>query len=399
MNASDIDRIRDAGLISGEQRSAIIQHFKLEREANKLLVILSILGGVLISGGIILLIASNWRDIPRLVKLAAGLALMLGAHFGGWRLRQSGRQPVVGEALHLLGSGLFLANIALVGQIYNLSSRPPNAILLWLAGIAALPWLLRSKAQHILVLCAFGLWLGLEMNQNDSVLYFGGEARQCMFYAILGIVLWGAGIQLGRTGFAEFGPATEKFGLVAMHIAAYPLALGFYYDSDRVASGAWLLAGSFTALALVLLLLSTRNESLLPNRQWRWTWAGALTGVLALAWVGLRVKSNSNWGYDFRHAGAHWIAIPARFFLCQLQAQIGLLRRSPWLVNVAITFLGLYVITAYFELFGSMQTTGLMFVISGVLLIALAVYLERKRRGLLQRMRGAPPLTPEAGTP
>jgi hypothetical protein len=37
-----------------------------------------------------------------------------------------------------------------------------------------------------------------------------------------------------------------------------------------------------------------------------------------------------------------------------------------------------------------------MFVVSGVLLIALAIFLERKRRGLLQRMRAAPTITPEA---
>ena len=42
-----------------------------------------------------------------------------------------------GEALHLLGSGLFLGNIALLGQIYHLPGDPPDAILLWLIGIAA----------------------------------------------------------------------------------------------------------------------------------------------------------------------------------------------------------------------------------------------------------------------
>jgi uncharacterized membrane protein len=396
MKASDIDRLRDAGLISGEQRNAIIEHFKLDREANKMLVILSILGGILISAGIILLIASNWQDIPRLVKIATGLCLMLGAHVGAWRLRQSRRYPVVGEALHFLGSGLFLANIALVGQIYNLSSRPPNAILLWLVGIAPLPWLLRSKAQHALVLGALGLWLGLEMNQEDSLLFFGGEARQFMFYAILGIVFWGLGMLVRRTGFAEFGPATEKFGLLMMHIAAYPLALGFYYESGTIATHAWLVAGGFTALAFVLVLLSTANESLLAHRTWRWIWAGALAGVLALAWMGLLVKANYRWDFDIHHAGADWIAIPAMFCFCLVQAQIGLLRRSPWLVNVAIAFLGAYIVTGYFELFGSMQRTGLMFVVSGVLLIALAIFLERKRRGLLQRMRAAPNITPEA---
>jgi hypothetical protein len=33
-----------------------------------------------------------------------------------------------------------------------------------------------------------------------------------------------------------------------------------------------------------------------------------------------------------------------------------------------------------------MQTTGMMFVVTGLFLIGLAVYLERKRRSLMKRM-------------
>lgn len=391
MKISDLDRIHQASLISDEQRAAIIAHFKLDQESNKILVILSILGGILVSAGLILLIAANWENIPRLIKLTAGLTLMLGAHVAGWRLRLSGKGPLAGEALHLIGSGLFLANIALVGQIYNLSSRTPNAFLLWLAGIAPLPWLLRSKTQHVLTLCALALWLGLELNQSDSPLYFDGGARQFIFYAILGITFAGLGMQLGQTSFADFGPATEKFGLLAVHIASYPLTLGFFYQSQNISPGAWAVAGIATALAATMTLVSTRNEALLPDRQWRWTWASALTGILVLSWMGLLLPSDSTSNYEFRHAGAHWIATPLLIFFCLLQAQVGILRRQPFLINLALTFIGLHTITAYFQLFGSMATTGLMFLSSGVLFIVLAIYLERKRRSLLQRMRSLPP--------
>ncbi len=390
MKVSDIDRIHEAGLISAEQRGAIIGHFKLDRETNKLLVLLSILGGILISAGIILLVASNWQSIPRLVKLVAGLMLMLGAHYAGARVKQSDRYPVLGEALHLIGSGLFLANIALVGQVYNLSSRPPNAILLWLLGMAPLPWLLRSKAQHILTLCALGLWLGLEMNQPGSLLYFDGEARQFMFYAILGVAFTGLGMQLRRTGFPEFGPATEKFGLLVLHLASYPLTLDLYYTSQAVAPAAWAVAGVVTGLAILLLLLGLRDQSLLPEVRWRLAWAAALVGILGLAWMGLLVRPETQGSYGFRHVEAVGLAVPALFGFCLLQAQVALLRRSPWLLNLAITFIGLHIITAYFRLFGSMRTTGLMFVVSGALLIGLAVFLERKRRALLKRMQFIP---------
>jgi uncharacterized membrane protein len=390
MKASDIQRLHEAGLISDDQRRAIIERFKLDRESNKLLVILSIIGALLVGSGIILLIASNWDSIPRLLKLVVGLALLLSAHGGGWAMARKGSHPIVTEALHLIGSGMFLANIALVGQIYHLSSRPPNAILLWLGGIIALPWILRSKAQHILSLCVFGLWIGLELNQPDSLLFFDGEARQFVFYAMLGLVFAGLGLLLARTRFADFGPATEKFGLLTLHIASYPLTLGLFYGSGKAAPGAWTLCGIVTVLAVALLLSAALHPRQTLNAQWRWVWTLAQGSLLALAWMGLTMKVEENWSELHRYVGAHWIAVPVLFIFCMVQTQVGLIRRSPWMVNLAIAFLALHITTAYFQLFGSMQTTGMMFVITGVFLIGLGIYLERKRRVLMKRM-AAPP--------
>jgi uncharacterized membrane protein len=381
MKATDIRQIREAGFINEAQEHAIVEHFKLDREGNRFLTIVGILGALLVSAGIILLIASNWNDIPRLLKLGVGIALLLGTHAGGWALGRSGRHPVMAEVLHLLGSGMFLANIALVGQIYNLSSRPPNAILLWLAGVAPLAWILRSKVQHILALTIFGVWLGLELNQRDSWLYFAGEGRQFMLYALLGILFAALGLLLGQSKFPEFGPPTEKFGLLATHIASYPLTLGFFYSSGQVAPAAWAITGVLSGLTLALWLLAVPRLGVIPDRQWRWVWAAAQVGL-----SGLTVEGRYGGWETHRLVGPHWIAVPALFFFCLLQAQVGLIRRSKWLVNLAMVFIGLHVITAYFQLFGSMQTTGMMFVVTGLFLIGLAVYLERKRRSLMKRM-------------
>src|SRR5262249_50347990 len=158
-------------------------HFSMKEEGSRFLAIISIIGAVLVGAGVILLISANWASIPHGAKIAASLALMLGAHGAGWWLRDVKKTHArTGEALHLIGSALFLANIALIGQIYHLSSRPPNALLLWLAGIVALPWILRSKAQHILVLFAFSTWFGIEINQTDSRIYGGRDQYQMLLY-------------------------------------------------------------------------------------------------------------------------------------------------------------------------------------------------------------------------
>ena len=391
MKPSDIDQIVGAGLITPAQRDAIIAHFKLDRQIDKLMVILSMIGAVLVTSGIVLVISANWNSIPHFAKLAGGILLMLGCHWAGSRLRKDDRHPVIGQALHLIGSGLFLGNIALLGQVYNLSSRPPNAILLWFVGIAPLPWILRSRAQLILTLCAFGLWIGMEIGERDSMIYFDGEARQFLFFAMLGVALAGLGMKISAGRNPEFGSTIEKFGLLVLHIASYPVTLGFLYGQNPVAPGGWLVSGIVTAAAILLVWSASRTAALLHDRQWRITWALALCGVISLSWMGLIFQMERNWDRGGVHFGPHWIGVPALFILCLLQIQVGLLRRSPWLINLAMTFLALHIVTAYFQLFGTMGTTGLMFIVTGLFLITMAFVLEKRRRALIRRMNSTPP--------
>jgi len=394
MKHSDVQKIHEAGLITDEQRQKIIAHFNLKEDGGgKFLAIVSIIGAVLIAAGITLLIAAHWNEIPRGVKIAAGLFLMLGFHAGGWWLREvQGKYPKTGEALHWIGSCLFLANIALVGQIYNLVSRPPNAFLLWWIGIAALPWLLRSKAQQVLLLIAFGIWFGLEVNERGGLVYCESD-RQVLLYALLGLVYLGAGYCLRRTLFSEFAGVTEKLGLLAFLIFTYPLTWKEFFGRENAELRMWFFPtlGLFTLLPLAV---GIRNLHAL-TRQWRWTWFAALLGMMAFmatVWFGC-------WQWDHtgesRHyfRGESWnylVGILALFVFCLLQIQVGIQERSPFLVNLGVVFIALDILAAYGDLFGSMARTGVMFLISGVFLIVFGVYLEKKRRTLMKQIRAQP---------
>jgi hypothetical protein len=272
MKYSDIEKIQEAGLITAEQQRQIVEHFQLKEEGSKFLTVISFVGAVLVACGIILLIAANWDEIPRGVKIATGLLLMLAAHSGGWYLREvNGQYRKSGEALHLVGSGLFLGNIALIGQIYHLSARPPNAFLLWWAGIAALPWLLHSKAQHVLSLLAFGLWFGLEINQEGSPIYFGNDEYQILLYALLGLAYLGGAYCLRRTSFAEFASPMENLGLLAFQVFAYPLTWGMLYrQHEGLATVSLWIFPALAALAVLLMAVGVPALTGL-SRQWRWT--------------------------------------------------------------------------------------------------------------------------------
>jgi uncharacterized membrane protein len=387
MKIEDIQKIHDAGLISAEQRDKIIAHFGLKEDGNKFLVIISFIGAVLIAAGITLLIASHWDEIPRGVKIAAGLGLMLGAHGVGWWLREvQQKYRKTGEALQFLGSALFLANIALVGQIYHLHSRPPDAFLLWMLGIAALPWLLRSKAQFALFLTAFAIWFGCEINQRDSLVYFG-NGSQVLAYALLGLNLLGAGYLLRRTSFSGFASDLEKIGALGLLLFAYPLTwAGFLnWSHDDASLCRWLLP-ALAALAVISMATGIRN---LPGltQQWRFTWACTLAVVAGLLCAAFFAPRGQHWFWSESFDTVNTVASLALFIFCLLQIQVGLQLRSPDAVNLGVAFIGLDIISAYFGLFGTMARTGLMFLVSGIFLIVFGVYLEKKRRKLMKQIK------------
>lgn len=389
MKYADIERIQQAGLITPEQQSRIVEHFNLKEESSRALTIFSFVGAVLVLCGITLLIGAHWDEIPRGIKIAVGLALMLGAHGAGWYLREvQGLYRKSGEALHLIGSGLFLGNIALLGQIYHLSSRPANAFLLWWAGIAALPWLWRSKAHHILSLLAFGLWFGMEINDRSSFIFFGDDEYQLLLYGALGLVYLGAGYCLRRSRFPEFAAPTEKLGLLAVQTFAFPLTWGVFYRNANVAHGsAWI----FPVLGVLALALLSVGVPALKGltRQWKWTWGLALAGTAAVLAGELYLAPN--WP-DFlnngpRATGYHWLCSLALFVLCLLQIQAGVHARSRFMVNLGVAFIALHIFSVYVNLFGSMGRTGLMFLISGVFLIVFGIFLEKRRRVLMRQIR------------
>jgi uncharacterized membrane protein len=397
MKFADVQKLREAGLITSEQQQRIIEHFQLREDSgNKFLAIVSSIGAVLVAAGIALLISAHWQEIPRGVKIAGGLTLMLGAHAGGWWLREAQKKyHKTGEALHFIGSCLFLANIALLGQIYNIVSRPPNAFLLWWIGIAALPWLLRSRAQLVLWMLAFGIWFGLEVNERGSWMYCGDDERQLLLYALLGLFYLGVGWLLRPGAFAEFASVTEKLGLIVFLIFFYPLTWKSFLGSwDNSEIHQWI----FPALGLVALLPLTTGIKYLRalTAQWRWTWFAALLGMMAImaaVWFGCwRLEGIG--GLHRYYWGTSWsylISAIALFVFCLLQIQIGLQKRSPFLVNLGIVFVALDIIAAYCDLLGSMARTGAMFVISGVFLILFGVYLEKKRRKLMKQIKASLP--------
>ena len=78
------------------------------------------LAALLVGAALLLFIASNWEEIPRLARLIGIVALIWGFYLGGAYCLVQGRTTAAAGLL-LVGTLSFGGAMSLVGQMYNLS--------------------------------------------------------------------------------------------------------------------------------------------------------------------------------------------------------------------------------------------------------------------------------------
>jgi len=378
----------EEAIIDREQRERLLARHPetAATGGGRFVAILAAVGGALLLSGVGLLISANWREIGDWVKIAGLVALLAAAYLGGWLAKVSpGRYPKTGDALFMVGAGLFMAGIALVSQIFHLNARPASGVLVWWLGIVAVPWLVRSKGAQAVSLAAGLTWIGLEMGTHGSWLEIytgphGGSGLPFVgVFALLGLAVWLSGLALRGTGHEAFAGLHENAGALIFCLALYVLGFARHGWEWQAPSGPAAPQPLFLAGALVLAggALAWRRSRREVASLSAW-WLIALVPVIALV-TGLRLDDG----------GWLWSALAwSSLFVLN----IGMIRtglatgRAEWL-NIGVGFIALNVVTRYFDLFGTMLEGGIFFLVSGVIVLTLGIYLERKRRAWLAVVR------------
>ena len=106
----------------------------------------------------------------------------------------------------------------------------------------------------------------------------------------------------------------------------------------------------------------------------------AITLVPVAGVVGIGPLGDGGWLWS----GLAWLSL---FVLSIAVVRIGLeTGREGW-VNLGILFIAANVVARYFDLFGTLLEGGVFFIVTGVLVTGLGIYLEKKRRALLATLR------------
>jgi uncharacterized membrane protein len=163
----------EKGLISGEQAVAIRKHYDATNaSANRSMLLFSILGGILIGLGIILVIAHNWEDLGRGTRtVLAFVPLLIGQCLVLFTLRRRPEDPVWRE-----GSSLFLflgvgACLSLISQLYHSGGSLGDLLLVW--SLLVLPLLyVPGSAGTLMLYLGMITWYGLDTRTGG---YPGGQ--------------------------------------------------------------------------------------------------------------------------------------------------------------------------------------------------------------------------------
>ena len=155
------------GILTADQTRQIMGRYESAREAAEFfsnLAVNALMGtaSLLVVAGVFLLISFNWEFMPTAAKLLLIFSTILGTYYSAFKIR---RQAKIGlsNVLFFLGASFYGCGIMLIGQIFHLSGRTPDAVWWWILGVFPIVICLESLLLHALLVGLLAIWSGYEI--------------------------------------------------------------------------------------------------------------------------------------------------------------------------------------------------------------------------------------------
>jgi uncharacterized membrane protein len=394
------------GIINSTQTEAIMKREGVEKKTYKpgnVITALSTLAVILIGVGIILFFASNWEYIPDPIKIVLLLAATFSSYYAGYVMRfEKQNYPRAGHALIFLGSILVGASIFLIGQTFNISVEAHWLVLLWFIAISPMGYVFDSRPTLGLNILTFTYWLALSVNPG-----YGSMSSTFLLYLLFGIALYSIGQLHELTDkWVRFRMIYKGFGIFFILISYFYFSiwpseyLSYYSERAGFSATAQFLYGAFVVIAVISILANLMGKEKLKSIQYEfYLLLAAFAGWLILFIINtypeliytIRVEQYGDTYYEMsRSLSILLFAVLSTFQigLSIVTISIGYYKNEADFVNIGILLFALGVMQVYINHLQEMLPKGLGLIIGGIFLLFFATYLEKKRRTLLNAMKG-----------
>lgn len=408
----DLEMWIEQGLVPAKSRDAILASVGGASQRS-LSSIFAVLGVVLLGAAAMSFVAANWEAMSKLVRLVVLFGAMWAAYgVAVWQIAK--KHDAFAQAAVLLGVLMFGVNIMLVAQTYHIQAHYPDGVLLWGLGALAAAWIVPSRPAVSVALLLGGFWTYYE------VVEFGGGPHWLFLpywlacFALIARNSWSGEWHVAvLTLLAWLAINTEAFVDAAdlrdaEIVSLYVILFSALWAFGRVLE-AWGNAyartlqryGVFLVLLVFAALTQTSDDGAVSAM---WSVAAlALGGALA---VGLSIAKarGAAAGLDMAALGAAAGVAVLNALLTAAGSESGEL---PWLlallglivwtivmgariddrftVNLGFVAFGFWTLYVYAEVFGTLLDTAAFFLVGGVILIVMSVFLERLRRSVIAR--------------
>lgn len=299
---------QDKWIISAKQKGEILALVESESGWMGFMKILSVIGAVCVWIWVLLVIASNWSDFPRLLQLLLSIMLPVVSLWLGYYFTYTQRELLtLWNAFSLLGWLLIGASIALIGQIYNLDGTVGSLLRMWF--ILSLPLVFIFKLKTLAVLST-ALFYGTIFYYTTEV-YLDSWKDEKYILAVFSVI----SASLTVAAYMLNSVLNKKYNYLLMPVCAISLKILFVMLFLPTVENYFVFLGdSFFA-------------EIIHNLLFLWTL------VFTMWWA------NKNHEILLRHATFIWI--------------------------------GVYILVKYFSLFNGYLSAGIFFITTGLFIIAL----------------------------
>jgi uncharacterized membrane protein len=156
------------GIVTVDGARRLRERYPVESARGLAQMIVGAVGALLVGTGLVAVLASNWDDFPRWVRLLLAFGPLAASQGATWLVLRRGAaakgwQREAAAVVQTLAAG---AAMALVSQIYNLPGRWTELLFWWCLVSLPLAWALASQAVAIAYLVGIAVWTVAEAGER-----------------------------------------------------------------------------------------------------------------------------------------------------------------------------------------------------------------------------------------
>ena len=364
------------GLITSEQEQKIIEYEETKNKDNKSKWVLYgflILGVTVVGIGIISLVAANWDKIPGIVKLINMLFILCGIAFVILKLDNNEKQ-IVFDAVSALFIFLCLSAIGLISQVFHTGGELYQALLVWVIITFSLGLLGKKDflpalwvGGFILMFLAWSFsshswWYHLDNRIDDDNVF-------TVFLTLPLLALFLGELMVRFELLRRHGNFFKIVAILSVFVAFITADIHFSAGMFKYVIGAFVPVYIFGTASLILIFYKSgfsRKEKIILS---------IIIGVTVFIFV------PHFFGGKIDHGNRKFGELVGALYhitMLILLSIIFIIKNNKKLFNIITLLVGVRFLVVYFQVFGDLATTGFGLIISGLIIIGVAVLWFKK---------------------